>query len=135
MATTPIRSREMEYAYFVHALSTRDASMMPVAIDASVLGEYAREGASLFRTRTAGQVRHAGWKLDFGILDADGLLTVTLGDLFALPKKERERLAEHVVAPPLNARFLKLRLGMGACTDEGEIESWDGSMRAAENQG
>ena len=131
MATTPIRSKELEYVYFLQAFSTKDHSLMPVAIDGKVLEEYAEEGATLYRTRTAGQVRTAEWKLDFGILDDEGVINVTLGDLFRLPKKERERLAQYVAGQPLNARFLKLRMGGGACTDEGEIESWDGRMRRA----
>jgi len=131
VATTPIRSKELEYVYFLQAFSTKDHSLMPVAIDGKVLEEYAEEGATLYRTRTAGQVRTAEWKLDFGILDDEGVINVTLGDLFRLPKKERERLAQYVAGQPLNARFLKLRMGGGACTDEGEIESWDGRMRRA----
>ncbi len=131
MATTPIRSKELEYVYFLQAFSTKDHTLMPVAIDGKVLEEYAEEGATLYRTRTAGQVRTAEWKLDFGILDDEGVINVTLGDLFRLPKKERERLAQYVAGQPLNARFLKLRMGGGACTDEGEIESWDGRMRRA----
>lgn len=130
MATTPIRSKEMEYAYLLHVLASKDYDMLPVAIDAAVLQEYAKEGATLYRTRTAGQVRMAEWKLDFGILDREGVINVTLGDLFRLPKSERERLAAHLVSPPLNARFLKMRLGMGACTDEGEVEPWDGKLRS-----
>jgi len=131
VATTPIRSKELEYVYFLQAFSTKDHTLMPVAIDGKVLEEYAEEGATLYRTRTAGQVRTAEWKLDFGILDDEGVINVTLGDLFRLPKKERERLAQYVAGQPLNARFLKLRMGGGACTDEGEIESWDGRMRRA----
>jgi len=131
MATTPLRSKEMEYVYFLQAFSTRDHTLVPVAIDGKVLQEYAAEGAKLYRTKTAGQVRTAEWKLDFGILDEDGVINVTLGDIFRLPQSERERLAAHVVGGPYNARFLKLRMGGGACTDEGEIESWDGRMRSS----
>lgn len=130
MATTPIRSKEMEFAYLLQVLAAKDHALFPVAIDASVLLEYAKEGATLYRTKTAGQVRTSEWKLDFGILDEEGVINVTLGDLFRLPKGERERLAAHLVTPPLNARFLKLRLGMGGCTDEGEIEAWDGRLRS-----
>lgn len=130
MATTPVRSKEMEYAYLLQVMAAKDHALLPIAVDAAVLLEYAKEGASLYRTKTAGQVRTSEWKLDFGILDREGLINVTLGDLFRLPKSERERLAAHIVSPPLNARFLKLRLGMGGCTDEGEIEAWDGQLRA-----
>lgn len=129
VATTPVRSKEIEYVYFLQAFSTKDHTLIPVVIDGSVLEEYAKEGAKLYRTKTSGQVRTKEWKLDFGILDDEGVITVTLGDLFRLPKKERERLAQHVADQPLNARFLKLRMGGGACTDEGEIETWDGRMR------
>lgn len=129
MATTPVRSKELEYVYFLQAFATRDHTLIPVAIDGKVLETYASEGATLYRTKTSGQVKTAEWRLDFGILDEEGLINVTLGDVFKLPKKERERLAAHVVGQPLNARFLKLRMGGGACTDEGEIESWDGRMR------
>ena len=131
MATTPIRSKELEYVYLLQAFSTKDPTLIPISLDGRVLEEYAAEGATLYRTRTAGQVRTAEWKLDFGILDDEGIINVTLGDLFRLPKKERERLAAHVAGPALNARFLKLKMGGGACTDEGEIEPWDGRMRSA----
>lgn len=129
MATTPVRSKEMEYAYMLHVLSAKEYDMLPVAVDAAVLSEYAKEGAALYRTKTAGQVRTSEWKLDFGILDREGVINITLGDLFRLPRAERERLASYLVSPPLNARFLKMRLGMGACTDEGEIQPWDGQLR------
>ena len=129
MATTPVRSKELEYVYYLQAFSTKDHTLIPIAIDAKVLEEYAGHGAKLYRTKTSGQVRTAEWRLDFGILDDEGVICVTLGDLFRLPKEERERLAEHVVSPPLNARFLKLKMGGGACTDEGEVETWDGRLR------
>lgn len=127
-ASTPLRSEALEYACLVQSLATKDPSLMPVAVRASLLDEYVKEGCRLYRSRTAGQVHGDGWKLDFGILDAEGLLTLTWGDVARLPKKERERLASHVVIPPVNARFLKMRLGMGACTDEGEIRAWDGRL-------
>lgn len=129
VSLTPVRSKELENLYFIQALSTRDHSLIPLTIDGQVLEEYAAEGVSLYRTKTAGQARTREWSLGFGILDDEGVINVALGDLLRLPKKERERLAGYVVSAPLNARFLKTKLGGGACTDEGEIESWDGTMR------
>lgn len=126
MSTTPLHSPELEYLAVSQVLVGKDPSLMPLAVRADLVEEYRKEGFALFRTRTAGQVRAQGWSLDFGILDEERLLTVTLGDLLRLPKKERERIAGYVLLPPVNARFLKLKLGAGACRDEGEIETWDG---------
>lgn len=128
MATTPIRSAAIEYTCISQALVAKDPTLIPLAIRPEILAAYTSDGLKLYRTRTAGQVHGDGWKLDFGILDDEALLTVTYGDVLRLPKKERERVAEHVVNPALNARFLKMRLGMGACTDEGEIRVWNGCV-------
>lgn len=130
MSSTPLHSPELEYLAVSQALAGKDPAALPLAVRADLLAEYSKEGLPLFRTRTAGLVRGEGWSLDFGILDEERLLTLTLGDLFRLPKKERERIAGYVLLPPVNARFLKMKLGAGACRDEGEIEAWDGRLGA-----
>ncbi len=128
MSTTPIRSEALEYTCISQALVAKDPTLIPLALRPQILEEYHSAGLKLYRTRTAGQVHGDGWRLDVGILAEEGLLTVMLGDVLRLPKKERERVAGHVVTPALNARFLKMRLGMGACTDEGEITAWNGRV-------
>lgn len=126
--TTAVNDRTLIVRHLKEALAAKDPSAAQVAFDMSVLDKYREAGATFIRTRSAGRlIVKDAWQMDFGIVDADGVIHTSFGDLVGkLPAAEREHWAEHVLAPPLNARFLKMRLGLGACIDEGDILTWDG---------
>ncbi|HET7560651.1 MAG TPA: hypothetical protein VFK80_11885 [Limnochordia bacterium] len=102
---------------------------MPLVFEMRVLEKYVQAGNVVYRTNSAGRVDAKVWRVDFGIVDVAGVIHAQAGDVFKLPQAEREHWAAHIAAPPLNARFLKMRLGLGACIDEGDIELWDGTPR------
>jgi len=117
--------------YFEHAFSEKEAGRLPLCFDMAVLERY-REGGrvSLMRTRNAGLLQsREGWRLDFGIVDEEALIHASAADVFSLPQAERVHFAAHLRFPPLNERFLEMRLGGAGCIDDGEIESWDGQPR------
>lgn len=129
--TTPVHSPEMVTRYFTKVFAQKDFGAVPICFDIRVLERYREAGLTLIRTRSAGRVQGQGWRIDFGIVDDAGLIHAAAEDVFQLPSAEREHWAAHVVVPALNARFLKMRLGLGACVDEGDILTWDGRPLAA----
>ncbi|HEX6971822.1 MAG TPA: hypothetical protein VF234_06355 [Limnochordia bacterium] len=128
MTTTAVKDRSLVVRYLREALASKDATALQVAFDIAVLDKYRDAGDTFIRTKSAGRlIAKQGWHLDFGIVDEDGVIHTSFADLLhRLPAAEREHWVEYVVVPPLNSRFLKLRLGLGACIDEGDISDWDG---------
>jgi len=128
--TTPVHSPELVVRYVEQALVNKDTGALPICFDIAVLEKYRAAGYTLFRTKSAGRVQSPeGWRLDFGIVDDAGVIHASATDVCKLPRAERQHFAAHVRMPPLNARFLKLHMGLGACVDEGDIEDWDGRPR------
>jgi len=128
--TTPVHSPELVVRYVEQALVNKDTGALPICFDIAVLEKYRAAGYTLFRTKSAGRVQSPeGWRLDFGIVDDAGVIHASAADVCKLPRAERQHFAAHVRMPPLNARFLKLHMGLGACVDEGDIEDWDGRPR------
>jgi hypothetical protein len=104
-----------------------DFGAAQVWFDQQVLDRYrAQAGSRVIRTNTAGRVRSsAGWTLDFGIADEDRLIHAAAVDLAQrLPGSERAHWVSHLVAPPVSRTFLTMRLGGGACIDDGDVRDW-----------
>jgi len=104
-----------------------DLGATQVWFDQRVLDRYrAQTGFRVIRTNTAGRLRApAGWSLDFGIADDDRLIHAAAADLAQrLPPPERQHWVGHLVTPPVSGNFLIMRLGAGACLDDGEVRDW-----------
>ena len=104
-----------------------DLGATQVWFDQRVLDRYrADAGFRVIRTNTVGQLRaSARWLLDFGIADDDRLIHASAADLAQrLPAPERQHWVDHLVTPPLSRNFLTMRLGAGACLDDGEVRDW-----------
>lgn len=118
MADTPLTQLARQ------AFEAGDGAGLPVCFSLEVLRKYQEDGATLIRTKNAGRVMLLGpmsFRLDFGIHDDTRTITVLLGEfLRAVPKPERSRWAEFLVVPPLNERFLKMRVRSG-CVDDGDL--------------
>lgn len=94
-----------------------------------VLDRYREQsGTRVMRTNTVGRVRTAtGWTLDFGIADDDQLIHLPTVDLAQrVPASEHQHWLAHLVTLPLSRNFLLMRLGGGACIDDGEVRDWAG---------
>lgn len=107
------------------AFESGDPAGLPLVFSREVLRKYKEAGAVLIRTKNAGrvmQVEPLMLRIDFGIHDESGTISVILGEfLHNIPRRERAHWAEHLVAPPQNERFLKMRLRSG-CVDDGDPE-------------
>lgn len=118
---------ELASLYVQAAFEAKEAGDLPLFFSMDVLQRYAQDGVRLMRSHNAGRLQSKeGWRLDFGIVDEDGVIHAAVRDVLKLPRKERIHLAQHVIDVPLNARYLKLQLGQGGCVDEGDIIDWDG---------
>jgi len=112
-------------------LASGDGLLQPLRFRADVVAKYRNiEGAQVIRTRTLGRVAIRGrWSLDMGIIDstspAETEVQVTFGDLLQrLPEAEWEHWIAHLVAEPVDANFLQIKLSSGACIDDGETVVW-----------
>lgn len=121
----------LQQALLRRMLASGDGLLQPLRFHAEVVAKYRDiEGAQVIRTRTVGRVAIRGrWLLDMGIVDgaspADAEVQVTLGDLLQrLPEGEREHWIAHLVAEPVSANFLQIKLSSGACIDDGETAPW-----------
>ncbi|HLQ32084.1 MAG TPA: hypothetical protein VK457_05310 [Chloroflexota bacterium] len=103
-----------------------DIGRVQIWFEPAVLDKYrGQAGVRVMRTNTAGRIRSAGWTLDFGIADGDGLIHAPLSDVTQrLPEGEREHWAQHVSTLPASRNFLLMRFGGGACIDDGELRDW-----------
>ncbi|HEY7065981.1 MAG TPA: hypothetical protein VII06_31205 [Chloroflexota bacterium] len=104
-----------------------DLGAAQVWFEQQVLDRYrAQTGFRVIRTNTVGRLRApAGWSLDFGIADEDRLIHAAAADLAQrLPAPERQHWISHLVSLPVSANFLIMRLGAGACLDDGEVREW-----------
>ncbi|HLT58539.1 MAG: hypothetical protein LOD91_04415 [Limnochordales bacterium] len=127
---TPVDAPDLVVRYVEEALISKDPGALPLCFDMAVLEKYRAAGYALYRTQNAGRVQApAGWRLDFGIVDEAGIIHAAAADVLQLPRAERRHFAAHVRTGPLNGRYLKMRLGLGACVDEGDIQAWDGRPR------
>lgn len=130
MTETPVHAPDMVMRYVEQALMNKDPGALPLCFDMVVLDKYREGGCTLLRTRNAGRVHSPeGWRLDFGIVDEAGIIHASAAAVLQLPRAERRHFAAHVRTAPLNGRFLKMHMGLGACVDEGDIETWDGRPR------
>jgi hypothetical protein len=104
-----------------------------VWFDEHVLDHYReKSGWRIMRTNTVGRVRSPeGWQLDFGIVDAEGLLHTSAKDLTErLPAAERQHWAQYVVLPAASRNFLTMRMAPGSCIDDGDLRDWPASVPA-----
>ncbi|HEU0166221.1 MAG TPA: hypothetical protein VFS62_00485 [Chloroflexota bacterium] len=118
---------ETEPVLVLNRVFRGDLGAAQLWFDQAVLDKYrAANGFRVIRTNTAGRVRSPNWSLDFGIAgDADALIHVAAKDLGErLPETEREHWSQHVNGAPLSRNFLLMRIGGGACIDDGELRDW-----------
>ena len=121
----------LQQALLRRMLASGDGLQQPLRFRVEVVAKYRDiEGAQVIRTRTVGRVAIRGrWSLDMGIVDGASLpdteVQVTLGDLLQrLPEGEREHWIAHLMAEPVSANFLQIKLSSGACIDDGETAPW-----------
>ena len=108
------------------AVSSGDASALPIHFSAAVLHRYLDRGAKILRTNTVGRLLQPGKAvIDFGIVEDDAVIHLRFGDIAALiPESEREHWIAHLVAPAASRRYLQMTLQPGACHDDGELREW-----------
>jgi hypothetical protein len=110
---------------YARAFATRDASLVQVRFQASVLDEYRRRGLEIVRTDTVGRLKKAGgWTLDFGIGEGDLTIHTSVESLLRLPDAELQHWARHVAQSDLSENFCKMRLHPGSCIDDGDLRVW-----------
>lgn len=127
---TPVHAPDLVAKYYTRLFEEKDFAAIPIEFSIDVLSRYREQGNTMIRTRSAGRVEGDGWRIDFGIVDAEGCIHAAAGDIMKLPLSERRHWAQYARSQGLNGRFLKMRLGLGACVDEGDIEVWDGRPRS-----
>jgi hypothetical protein len=106
-----------------------DLGAAQVWFEQRVLDRYrGQPGFRVIRTDTVGRLRApAGWSLDFGIADDARLIHAAAADLAQrLPATDRQHWVNYLVTPPVSRNFLTMRLGVGACLDDGEVREWSG---------
>ena len=108
------------------AVSSGDASALPVHFAASVLSRYVGGGAKILRTNTVGRLLQPGKAvIDFGIVEDDTVIHLRFGDIAALiPESERAHWFDHLVPPTASRPYLQMILQPGACHDDGELREW-----------
>lgn len=132
---TPVHDVAMERRYLEKVLVEKDAGGAHVTFHVDVLNRYRDAGYTMYRTRNAGRVQAPeGWRLDFGIVDDAGVIHAALRDVLKLPRAERRHFAAYGLSAGMNARYLKMQMGLGACVDEGDIAAWDGRPQAAQGR-
>jgi len=112
---------------FRRAVDAGQQELLPVWFRAAVLDRYrGRDGVRVLRTNTIGRLQTPTWSLDFGIVAADLLLQLALGDLLhRLPVSERPHWLAHLVTPPASRNFVTLQLTRGVgCIDDGALREW-----------
>ena len=108
-----------------HRVLNGDQAQAQVLFDPAVLQAYRDRGFKVYRTDSAGKLQQpGGWYVDFGIVAGDGVIHTSLANLGKLPEGERAHWAGFVTWPELSDRFLKMQLGGGSCSDDGEIRTW-----------
>ena len=115
-----------------------DLGAAQIWFDQGVLDRYrGRAGFRVIRTDTAGRVQaERVWSLDFGIAGDDRLIHASAADVAQrLPPPERQHWAGHLATPPASRNFTIMRLGAGACIDDGNVRDWPGSSSAEEQNG
>ncbi len=110
---------------FLKALNG-DVGATQLCFHQQVLDKYRGQSAfRVIRTNTAGRLRCATWTLDFGISDGDRLIHLPARDASErLPAAERDHWSQHAFSPPLSRNFLMMRLGGGACIEDGDVRDW-----------
>ena len=108
------------------AVSSGDASPLPVHFTASVLARYVDGGARILRTDTVGRLMQPGKAvIDFGIVEDDTVIHLRFGDIGALiPESERSHWLDHLVPPTASRPYMQMTLQPGACHDDGELREW-----------
>ncbi len=108
------------------AVSSGDASALPVHFTASVLKRYVEQGAKILRSDTVGRMMQPGKAvIDFGIVEDDTVIHLRFGDIATLiPEPEREHWLGHLVPPTASRPYLQMTLQPGSCHDDGELREW-----------
>ncbi|MCY3732960.1 MAG: hypothetical protein OXG42_01640 [Chloroflexi bacterium] len=108
------------------AVSSGDASALPVHFSASVLRRYIDGGGKILRTDTVGRLMQPGKAMiDFGIVEGDTVIHLRFGDVGSLiPESERVHWLDHLVPPSTSRPYLQMTLQPGACHDDGELREW-----------
>lgn len=108
------------------AVSSGDASALPIHFRASVLTRYLDGGAKILRTNTVGRLMQPGRAvIDFGIVAEDAVIHLRFGDIGTLvSESERPHWFDHLIAPSASRPYLQMTLQPGACHDDGELREW-----------
>ena len=108
------------------AVSSGDASALPIHFSASVLTQYVEGGARILRSNTVGRLLQPGKAVvDFGIVEDDEVIHLRFGDLVSLiPESERAHWLDHLVPLEASRAYLQMTLQPGACHDDGELREW-----------
>lgn len=108
------------------AVTSGDASALPIHFSATVVHRYIERGAKILRTDTVGRLLQPGQAvIDFGIVEDDTTIHLRFGDIGALiPESEREHWLDHLVAPTASRPYLQMTLQPGAYHDDGELREW-----------
>ena len=108
------------------AVSSGDASTLPVHFSASVLTRYIDAGAKTLRSNTVGRLLQPGKAvIDFGIVEDDTVIHLRFGDIASLiSESERDHWLDHLISPAASRPYLQMTLQPGACHDDGELREW-----------
>ena len=108
------------------AVSSGDASALPILFSASVLTRYIDGRAKILRTDTVGRLMQPGKAvIDFGIVEDDTVIHLRFGDISSLiPESERSHWLDHLVTPSASRPYMQMTLQPGACHDDGELREW-----------
>ncbi|MSQ31669.1 MAG: hypothetical protein EXR59_00280 [Dehalococcoidia bacterium] len=109
------------------ALAQGNLQLTPIFFDIDVLDKYRSVSwFSLIRSNTIGRLKREGsWSLDFGISPGEKVIHVSAGDIAdRLPPDEQAHWIKHLSAPAMSQNFMKTRLTIGACIDDGDTRKW-----------
>ncbi len=122
MPASPVWKRTI-----ARAVSSGDASKLPVHFNASVLTYYTDRGAKILRSDTVGRLMQPGKAvIDFGIVEDDTVIHLRFGDIGSLiPEAERDHWLDHLVPPSASRAYLQMTLQPNSCHDDGPLREWD----------
>lgn len=125
-AAEDIKGTPFRYLLLKRMIVGGEAGLAQVVFRSEVLDVYrGRQGFAIYRTNSAGKLqKRDGWYIDFGITEGDTRVHTSVANLARLPDEERGHWLEYAVTQPLNEKFLRMQLGAGHCTDDGEVRAW-----------
>lgn len=79
--STSVHAPDLVAKYYTRLFEDKDFSAIPIEFSIDVLAKYREQGHTMIRTRSAGRVEGNGWRIDFGIVDAEGCADEPTGNL------------------------------------------------------